>query len=489
MSDEVTNNTAAGTIGDLPEEGQDQARKKKKSKKKSSGPILIAVIALALLGVFMIYSVATSGSEAKKPTGPAKSKELLAQEAKLQKNQAAQEKSLGGLRDKLMDNPDVASQGSGEGNQYSNMLQFLNTDPQKLATENVIAQEEMRPEDASMMNHQTDTGLRSSVMEQGTGGGSRAIYRTESSLDPKLQKEDYEAEKQTFFAYSTSYKGATVYDGAPARAAQAVAKPTAADAAGTAKDEDEFAGKSEAEIRKTLEARYTQEAADAGQGGGGARSGLSQKPKVKTAVLTYSDMAPVKCFEGQFLDCVLLHKLVSDTEESPVVVAVAKDFFDSSARYVVIPTGTRVIGRSQVVSYQGASRLYVWFERMIFPNGVSVDLPASGKGLDVQGSLGVVSSVNRHFWAKFGTALMVGLLDGLGGLAQSKANNSQWSYMINDTSDNMGEVTRQIVQSTSNIVPTITVYSGHRLKIALSSDLVVSAYALISDRSYARGGQ
>jgi len=62
MSDEVTNNTAAGTIGDLPEEGLDQARKKKRAKKKSSGPILIAVIALALLGVFMIYSVATSGS-------------------------------------------------------------------------------------------------------------------------------------------------------------------------------------------------------------------------------------------------------------------------------------------------------------------------------------------------------------------------------------------------------------------------------------------
>ncbi|HNX97816.1 MAG TPA: hypothetical protein PKK12_09060, partial [Candidatus Aminicenantes bacterium] len=322
MPDETNLNT--GTIGELPEEGQGPAKKKLRKKKKN-GPVLLAVFILAMLGIVLVYFASASGNgkDAEKSAGPVKSRELIAQEAKLQKTQNAQDKAMGSLRDKVLENPNVDDANRQGGDKYSEMLQYLKSDPQKLASENVIGQEEMTPEGASsfMPAAATEPGLRASVREQGTGGGSRAIYQTGSNLDPKLQKEDYEAEKQTFFAYSTSYRGATVYDG-PQQTQRAQAG--AARAPEAAKNEDEFAGKSEAEITKILEERYSKEA---GLGGSSQQSTkLAPKPKTRTAMLAYNDMAPVKCFEGQFLDCVLLHKLISDTEESPVVVAVAKDF-------------------------------------------------------------------------------------------------------------------------------------------------------------------
>jgi type IV secretory pathway VirB10-like protein len=84
---------------------------------------------------------------------------------------------------------------------------------------------------------------------------------------------------------------------------------------------------------------------------------------------------------------------------------------------------------------------------------------------------------------------MVGLLDGLGGLAQNNTQNNQLQNMLNNSANNFSEINQQIMQQNSNIVPTITVNAGHRVKISLSADILISAYSLISDRSYARGGK
>jgi type IV secretory pathway VirB10-like protein len=390
----------------------------------------------------------------------------------LQKSKEKQSKSMNNLEDKVLDNPEVAKTEGEKGEKYNDLLQYLNTDPGKLVQENVIGQEELSKEDS----------LRSKILEQSNNNsGNRAIYKAENSVDPKYQKEDYEAEKQSFFAYSKTYKGATLYDAPEVKnAVNAQAKLNQVSEQSTMDDEEEFKGKSEKEIVQILTERYKNENA------GGEQKKKTEKT-ITTAALIYNELNPVKCFEGQFLDCVLLHKLLSDTEESPVIVSVAKDFFDSSARFVIFPSGTRGIGHSQVVKYQGAARLYIWFERILLPNGVSIMLPDNGKGLDVQGSLGVASNVNRHFMQKFGSAIMVGLLDGLGGLAQNNTQNNQLQNMINNSSNNFSDINREIMAQNSNIVPTITVNAGHRVKIVLSSDILISAYSLISDRSYARG--
>src|SRR5438046_2192445 len=70
--------------------------------------------------------------------------------------------------------------------------------------------------------------------------------------------------------------------------------------------------------------------------------------------LIYTDYPPVTLYEGEMLEAVLVNRIIADTEPSPVVCHLAKDIFDPSATYVVLPASSRIVGVSQVVNYKGA---------------------------------------------------------------------------------------------------------------------------------------
>jgi type IV secretory pathway VirB10-like protein len=228
-----------------------------------------------------------------------------------------------------------------------------------------------------------------------------------------------------------------------------------------------------------------------------ARSTTPQAPKPdqpaphaadeKTTVI-YTDYPPVTLYEGEMLEAVLVNRIIADIEPSPVVCSISKDLFDRSARYVVFPANSRVVGLSQVVNYKGAHRLFINFQRIILPNGPSIDLPPSRKAmraLDETGALGVVSNVERHWFLQFGTAIFFGALDGLAGAAQRNRDAfSTTSVILGRTSENFQRILENIMSQYSTIVPTIRVDQGKKMLIYLSDDILISPYAKISDRSY-----
>jgi type IV secretion system protein VirB10 len=212
------------------------------------------------------------------------------------------------------------------------------------------------------------------------------------------------------------------------------------------------------------------------------------KPSEDKTTIIYTDLPPVTLFEGEMMDAVLVNRIIADTEPSPVVCQISKDVFDNSGRYVVFPANSRLVGLSQAVNYKGAHRLFISFQRIIFPNGPAVDFPGSRKALkalDQTGALGVVSHVDRHWFLQFGTAILVGVLDGLAGAAQRRTEIfSQSSIIMDRTSRNFERILDTIMAQYSSIVPTITVHQGHKMKIYLSDDVLISPYAEIKDRSY-----
>lgn len=214
----------------------------------------------------------------------------------------------------------------------------------------------------------------------------------------------------------------------------------------------------------------------------------SEEKAEERARLIYTDHPPVTLYEGEMLDAVLVNRIIADTEASPVICQLAKDVFDHTARYVVLPAGARIVGMSQVVDYKGAHRLFISFQRIILPNGPSIDLPSSRKALralDETGALGVVSKVERHWFLQFGTAILFGVLDGLAGAAQRGQDVlSNSSVIIGRTSENYERVLENIMSQYSSIVPTIRVDQGKTMKIYLSDDILISPYAKISERSY-----
>ncbi len=213
-----------------------------------------------------------------------------------------------------------------------------------------------------------------------------------------------------------------------------------------------------------------------------------EDPKTEKTQLIYTNYPPVTLYEGEMLDAVLVNRLIADTESSPVICHLSRDLYDQSAKYVVLPANSRIIGSSQVVNYKGAHRLFVSFSRIILPNGPSIDLPSSQKALkalDETGALGIVSKVERHWFLQFGTSILFGVLDGISGLAQrNQEANSSRAIVLGRTSENFGRILDSIMSQYSTIVPTIRVDQGKTMRIYLADDIVISPYARISDRSY-----
>ena len=193
-------------------------------------------------------------------------------------------------------------------------------------------------------------------------------------------------------------------------------------------------------------------------------------------------------FEGEFLHAVLTNRIVNDKQSSPVTAVITKDLLDHTGKFVLIPANSKITGSAQKVSGQQDKRLFISFQRLILPNGHSLNFGSGNNGmtaLDGSGALGIKGKKDSHFFAKFGSSILYGSLNGLSGFAQNKISQSSGlSHFIDRTSDNFNTLNDRLASDSLAILPTITVKAGIELKIRFSMDIEISAYSKISERSY-----
>jgi type IV secretion system protein VirB10 len=150
--------------------------------------------------------------------------------------------------------------------------------------------------------------------------------------------------------------------------------------------------------------------------------------------------------------------------------------YSEDRQAVLIPAGARVLGTAAPVQAWGDSRLAVSFHRLVMPDGHTYSLDQF-KGLDQIGETGLKDEVNRHYLQVFGAAVAIGALSGL----------AQYNTRGFDA-DTFGDVYRQaagaslalsgtrILDRYLNVLPTITIREGFRIKVYLTNDLALPAY-------------
>ena len=81
----------------------------------------------------------------------------------------------------------------------------------------------------------------------------------------------------------------------------------------------------------------------------------------------------------------------------------------ATGRFLLIPQGSRLIGRYDSQIAYAQDRVQVIWDRIIYPDGSSVDI--SGMvGLDAHGNAGLRHKVNRHYKRLFGFAALTSIL-------------------------------------------------------------------------------
>ena len=198
---------------------------------------------------------------------------------------------------------------------------------------------------------------------------------------------------------------------------------------------------------------------------------VAQGDPVNPAIVRAPNTPPgwERIYEGSFIEAVLVNQLNGDFP-GPVLASVAVPFYSADRQRIVIPRGARVIGSASAVAGQDQARLAVGFHRLIFPDGRWVSLEF--RGLNQIGEGALKDQVNRHYLSMFASVGAVGILSGLtlrgsnpyaGGMEGVRAGAGQ----------GLAQGAMSILDRFLNRLPTITIRAGHRLRIWLTSDVLV----------------
>jgi type IV secretion system protein VirB10 len=180
--------------------------------------------------------------------------------------------------------------------------------------------------------------------------------------------------------------------------------------------------------------------------------------------------------EGTVIETVLINRLDS-TFAGPVECLVTTPVYAHDRQAVLIPAGARVLGTAAPVQAWGESKLAVSFHRLVMPDGHTYSLDRF-VGLDGIGETGLTDEVNRHYWQVFGASLAVGALAGLAQYNTRGIDAATFGDTYRQaTGASLASSGTRILDRFLNVLPTITIREGFRIKVYLTNDLELPAYA------------
>jgi type IV secretory pathway VirB10-like protein len=184
---------------------------------------------------------------------------------------------------------------------------------------------------------------------------------------------------------------------------------------------------------------------------------------------------PYLLFEGTILETVLINRL-DGSFAGPVQCLLSTDVYSTDRQHLLIPAGSKLLGETKKVDTFGQTRLAVVFHRVLMPDGYSVSLDQF-KGLNQIGDTGLRDQVNNHYLRIFGVSLAIGALGAIGEAGTSGSlNASNADLMRQGFAQSTAQSSAQILDKFLNIMPTVTIREGHRVKVYLSGDLAVPDY-------------
>jgi len=142
---------------------------------------------------------------------------------------------------------------------------------------------------------------------------------------------------------------------------------------------------------------------------------------------------------------------------------------------LLLPAGSKMIGKTDSVVAFGQSRALVVWQRIVMPNGTSIEIDNT-PATDTEGYAGLEDDVDYHTWRLIkGVALSTVL--GVGAqLSVNNSNNDLLTALRESAQGSANQAGQQLTQRNMDIQPTITVRPGWPLRAILSRDIILQPY-------------
>jgi type IV secretion system protein VirB10 len=183
---------------------------------------------------------------------------------------------------------------------------------------------------------------------------------------------------------------------------------------------------------------------------------------VRASVLPTQELLLPK---GAFIDCTLETAIDSSLPGLTTCIS-ATDTFGADGKVVLLERGTKLVGETRGIVQQGSARVFVLWTEARTPSGVIV--PLASPGTDELGRAGLPGEVNRHFFERFGAAMLISVIDGAV-QATVAAHSNGGAVIYNPTASE--DVMTEVLKGTVNIPPTVVKANGDRIQILVARDL------------------
>ncbi|WAN08011.1 TrbI/VirB10 family protein [Stutzerimonas balearica] len=188
--------------------------------------------------------------------------------------------------------------------------------------------------------------------------------------------------------------------------------------------------------------------------------------------------SPYQVMAGTVIAGALVTGIKSDLP-GDVIGTVTEPVYDTATgKHLLIPQGSRILGRyNSQVSY-GQSRVQVVWSRIILPDTSSLTLD-NLVGADPAGYSGLEDGVDWHWDRVFAGAALTTLL-GIGAELAAPENRQDGDRIIiagrDGLQDSVNQVGQEMTRRNMNIQPTLTERPGLPVRIIVNRDLVLRPY-------------
>ncbi len=173
---------------------------------------------------------------------------------------------------------------------------------------------------------------------------------------------------------------------------------------------------------------------------------------------------------GTMLDCTLVTALDS-TLPGKTKCQLSRNIYSDNGKVLLLERGSIVEGEYRSGQMrQGMNRIFVLWTRVRTPRGVQV--PLDSPGADELGRSGLSGWVETHFWKRYGSALMLSLVDDTAEyLVQKQRSQGGDSISFSGAGDATSQAAAIALQNSINIPPTLNKNQGDIVNIYVARDL------------------
>lgn len=179
--------------------------------------------------------------------------------------------------------------------------------------------------------------------------------------------------------------------------------------------------------------------------------------------------------KGSFLDCALETAISSDLA-GMTSCRLTRDVYSTSGKVLLIERGSKIVGEYQSGMQKGKARIFVLWSRIETPTGVIVKLDSAGTG--ALGRSGHSGFIDTHFWERFGSAILLSLIDDVGNFLSNQASGDN-NISFGSTGEAAESSAMIALKNSIDIPPTLIKHQGDHINIIVARDLDFrSVYAL-----------